>query len=287
MTRRKLFHLFLGTTLAAGMVSATAVAGETYDRIKKTGVINMGFANEAPYSYKEPDGSLAGADYDLAREILTQIGVKKIDGVAMKFGSLIPGLKAKRFDIVVAGMYVRPARCKQVAFSEPNIQVPDALVVPKGNPKNLHSYDDVIKSGAVVAGVQGGASVKNAVKAGIPKERVKEFPDFSELVGAVKSGRIDGAVQTAITAQKSVAADGGKNLERAWPWTPPVFDGKPAINYTAFGFRLEDQDLRADFNKAYMAFRNSAAHVAIMEKYGLSKGEIPPESVTTANLCSP
>lgn len=287
MTRTKLFHLFLGTALAAGMVSATALAGETYDRIKKTGVIKMGFANEAPWSYKNPDGSYAGVDYDVALVVLKKMGVKKVEGVLMKFGSLIPGIKAKRFDIVVAGMYARPARCKQVGFSEPTVRVMDGLVVLKGNPKNLHSFDDVIKSGAVIAGVQGGASVKNARKAGVPKERVKELPNYSELIGSVKSGRIDASVTTAITANRAVAADGGKNLELAWPWTPPIFDGKPAINYTAFGFHLDDDDLRADFNKAYMAFKNSPEHIAIMEKYELSKNEIPPDNVTMAKICNP
>ena len=43
-----------------------------------------------------------------------KIGVTKFDGVIVNFGSLIPGLTANRFDVVVAGMAIRPERCAQI-----------------------------------------------------------------------------------------------------------------------------------------------------------------------------
>ena len=38
-----------------------------------------------------------------------RIGVKEFDGVLTPFGSLIPGLKAERFDIIAAGLYIQGA----------------------------------------------------------------------------------------------------------------------------------------------------------------------------------
>ena len=34
------------------------------------------------------------------------MGINQVEGVLTEFGSLIPGLQARRFDIIAAGMYV-------------------------------------------------------------------------------------------------------------------------------------------------------------------------------------
>ena len=48
--------------------------------------------------------TIAGADYDIAKVIMTRLGVDKFEGVFVNFSSLLPGLLAKRFDIVAAGL---------------------------------------------------------------------------------------------------------------------------------------------------------------------------------------
>ncbi|MCH5710081.1 transporter substrate-binding domain-containing protein, partial [Salmonella enterica] len=92
-------------------------------------------------------------------------------GVLTEFGSLIPGLQAKRFDIIAAGMYVTPERCGQVAFSNPTYGVGQAFLVKQGNPKNLHSYEDVVKNpdaklGVVVGAIEAEYASKVKVPAG-------------------------------------------------------------------------------------------------------------------------
>src|SRR2546429_9669343 len=101
------------------------------------------------------------------------------------FGSLIPGLQANRFDVVVAGFYIRPARCEQVAFSEPTIAVGDAVIVKAGNPKRINSYKSVVDNSSIkLAGVVGAATAKNAIAAGVPEDRVIMFPDYVSQVAA-------------------------------------------------------------------------------------------------------
>src|SRR5262249_39757094 len=151
-----------------GAVIVTAIVGQasaetTLERAKSEGVVRIGFSNESPWSFSQTDGSIAGADYDIVVALMNRIGIKTVDGVLVKFGSLIPGLKAKRFDLVVSGMYIRPARCEEIAFSEPIFQTGEILIVKKGNPLNLHSFADVAKNPKLkVSGVQGGATIKNA-----------------------------------------------------------------------------------------------------------------------------
>ena len=60
--------------------------------------------------------------------MFAKLGVKKVDAVLTEWGALIPGLKAGRFDVIAAGMYITPERCKQVAFADPQNQIPDTLL---------------------------------------------------------------------------------------------------------------------------------------------------------------
>lgn len=270
----------------SAIFASTASAGETLDRIKQGGTLYIGFANEAPYAYRAPNGDIQGVVYDVGKAVFESIGVKEFDGVIVKFGSLIPGLTAKRFDVVVAGMAVRPDRCKQVAFSEPDMMFGDTLLVPVGNPKGLNSFDDVIKKGAKLAILQGGAAAKDVRTIGVPNTQINEFPDFSETIGALKAKRVDATMMTVTAAAKTVTEDGGKNFEMATPFKTMVLNGKPNVHFSAYGFRKEDGDLVEAYNKAFLKFRGSPEHLAILKKYGLSANELPTAAVTTASLCS-
>lgn len=281
----KVLGLLVGTALGVMVTSAGAFAGETFDRIKQGGTLYIGFANEAPYAYRGPSGDIEGVAYDVSKAIFDKIGVKEFDGVIVRFGSLIPGLTANRYDVVVAGMAIRPERCEQIAFSEPDMMFGDTLLVPKGNPKGLNSFDDVVASGAKIAVLQGGAASKMVRAVGVPESQISEFPDFAETVGALKSGRVDATVMTVTTAAKTETEDGGANVEAVDTFTTAIVDGKPQVHFSGFGFRKDDADLVQAFNAAFLEFRGSPEHIAILEKYGLTAAQLPPTDMTTASLC--
>ena len=123
--------------LLFAVATAPAHADDALAKLKASKTVRIGFANEAPFSFQQPDSSIAGADFDTAKVIMTRLGIDKFDGVLVNFSSLLPGLLAKRFDIVAAGLFIRKDRCAQVLFSEPNITVSDTAVVKKGNPKKF------------------------------------------------------------------------------------------------------------------------------------------------------
>jgi polar amino acid transport system substrate-binding protein len=266
----------------------TAVQAQgTFERIKKDGVVRIGFANEAPWSFAQSDGTIAGADYELASLIFSKLGVGSLEGVITKFGSLIPGLKANRFDVVVAGFYIRPARCEQVAFSEPTVAVGDAIIVKAGNPKKISSYKSIIADPSLkLGGVVGAATAQNAKNAGVPDSQLVMFPDFVSAISALKASRVDGALQTAITAQATVKSSNDPTIERALPFEQAVINGKPTLNYAGFAFRPEDQDLVSAFNAELAKSLGGPEHLKILQKYSISPNEIP-KGVTTESLCKP
>src|SRR5436190_7961913 len=277
---RAIFSNILIGLLLLG-AGTTVHAQGTLDRIKKEGVVRIGFVNEAPWSFAQSDVTIAGADYDLATLVFNNLGVANLEGVLTKFGALIPGLKASRFDIVVAGFYIRPARCEQVAFSEPTVGVGDAIVVKAGNPKKISSYKSVIADPNIkLGGVVGAATAQNAKNAGVPDSQLTMFPDFVSAISALKAGRVDGALQTAITAQTTVKSSNDPTIERALPFEQAVINGKPTINYAGFAFRPEDKDLLAAVNAELAKALGSPEHLKILEKYSISANEIS-KGVTT------
>src|SRR6218665_3671516 len=106
--------------MVAGRLQASAASAETtLQRIVRTSEGRIGYANENPFAYTTPDGVVTGESPEIARKVFATLGVKKVDAVLTEWGALIPGLRAGRFDVIAAGMYVTPGRCKQVAFADP------------------------------------------------------------------------------------------------------------------------------------------------------------------------
>jgi ABC-type amino acid transport substrate-binding protein len=161
-----------------------------------------------PYAYADEKGVLTGADAVIARMVVQKMGIKEMDGVLTEFASLIPGLKASRFDIVLA-MFVNPQRCAQVAFSEPIYRVGQGIIVRSGNPKKIRNYGDLIKQKDVKIAVMAGAVQTNILKKlGVPESRIVSFPDGPSAIAAVSAGRADVFTISDLPARRLLAAAG-------------------------------------------------------------------------------
>ncbi|MEI2415001.1 ectoine/hydroxyectoine ABC transporter substrate-binding protein EhuB [Orrella sp. JC864] len=258
----------------------------TLERVKVSGTVRIGYANEAPYAYLDSaTNEVTGEAVEIARVVLKRMGVEKIEGVLTEFGSLIPGLQANRFDIVAAGMYVTPERCKQVLFSNPTYGVGEGFLVQKGNPKGLHSYDDVKNDASARLGVVVGAiEAEYAQKVGIPSSQVVVFPDAVSALAGVEGGRADAYAATALTINDLMTKVTNQNLEKAEPFTDPVIDGQDVRGYGAFAFRQSDTDFAQAFDRELAEFIGSPEHAKLVEPFGFTKSELPGD-VTASQLC--
>jgi polar amino acid transport system substrate-binding protein len=272
---------------AAGCGRSASDAASTLERIRESGRVRIGYANEAPYAYRDSaSGRLTGEAPEIARVLLADLGVTEVEGVLTEFGSLIPGLKAGRFDLIAAGMYIKPERCREIAFSDPTYAIGEAFAVRQGNPKGLHSYEDVAAHPDATLGVVAGAVERGYARAiGIPDERIKIFPDAPSALAGVRAGRVDAYGGTSLTVRDLLSKDGSGRLERADPFTDPVIDGESIRGYGAFGFRQEDQALRAAFNERLDAFIGSPEHLALVDPFGFTERELPGD-VTAEELCA-
>lgn len=262
-------------------------AGEsTLERVRRTGVVRVGYANEAPYAYLDSaTDRLTGEAPEIARAVLGRMGVPEIEGVLTEFGALIPGLKAGRFDVIAAGMYITPARCREVDFSDPTYCIGEGYLVKAGNPRGLHSYDDARENGEVRIGVVAGAvELGYAEAVGIPRDRIVVFPDAPSAVAGVQSGRVDAYAGTMLTVRDMLAKADDPELEVAEPFSNPVIDGKTTRGCGAFGFRPGDDAFREAFEEQLHGFLGSPEHLDLVRPFGFTEADLPG-GATAAGLC--
>ncbi|ERH52490.1 amino acid ABC transporter substrate-binding protein [Ectopseudomonas chengduensis] len=269
-------RLALACTLLTGL--AAGAQASTLDKVKDSSSVRIGYANETPFAYTALDGSVTGESPEIVKKIFERMGVEKINPVLTEWGSLIPGLRASRFDLIAAGMYITPERCKQVLFTDPHYQLPDTLLVKTGNPKGLHSYEDIAKSGAKVAIMSGTVNLGYARSAGITDDQILQVPDTTAQLQAVRAGRADAAVGTQLT-MKGLADKGGDSVEAI-----AEFKDDPAhTGYGALAFRPEDRELRDAVNAELKKWLGSEEHLATVGPFGFDQSNITDK--TAAELC--
>lgn len=247
--------------------------------------ITVGMADGPPYSYRDKDGKILGYSPDVVRAALEPLGVK-LDFVIADFGALIPGLLVGRFDMIAAGVAITPARCQQVSFSEPDLAVGDGLLVPKGNPHNLHGYTDFAKQPDVkLGGGRGTQNSKNALAAGVPPDQLVYFPTNQAMISALLAGRVDAATVSAPVAATVASDENVKGIERALPFEAlKLPDGRPAQMYTATVFRKDEGDLRDTLNGGLDKLKRDGALQAILTRYDFTTAEFPP-AISAADVC--
>lgn len=260
---------------------ATTAGAETLTESAAANGIRVAYFNYAPFAYVADDGSVIGTDVEILEAVLGKMGVEVADAVATDWGALIPGLKAGRYDVVAAGMFVTPARCAEVAFSEPTFGIRATLVVPAGNPKGISRYEDILEQGATLAAVSGTAQVAAALDLGIARENVQEYPDAPTALAAVRAGRADAFGVDAPSARQIIESQPSADFEMVEPFAE--IGGKTAVDHGAFAFRQEDRAFVEQFNVAMRDFIGGADYVSINETHGMTAQEAPVLSV--AELC--
>ncbi|MEU9860464.1 ectoine/hydroxyectoine ABC transporter substrate-binding protein EhuB [Streptomyces sp. NPDC047971] len=281
LIRRRTMLWGTAAAAATGAVGCARVAsGDTLGRLRSQDTVRLGIAGEVPYGYVDEQGAFTGEAPELARVIFGRLGITRVQPVATDFASLIPGLNSQQFDVVSAGMYINKERCAQVLFADPEYQMLDSFIVPKGNPKNIRSYEDAVRAGARFATGSGYAQIAYAVAAGYAEKDIVILQDQVAGLNAVESGRVDVFAGTALTA-RSVVRKSSK-AEATEPFAA-VVDGKKKIDGGGFAFRPTDTALRDAFNSELHRMKKSGELFRILRRFGFTEAEMT--TMTAEELC--
>lgn len=277
--RTVLQGLGVGAVVAATGAKAFAAEG-TLERAKASGKLVVGIANERPYGFVDTDGSLKGAIPEVLLAALASQGVKQLEAQIVDFNALIPGLNAGRFDVIGAGMYIRPARCEAIAFSNPITQTGGGLVVRKDAPISAKSLADLGKDNNLKIGTQSGSSqVEELTKAGVPRDRMVLFARVDEAVSGLQAKRCDVIYFPALQVNEILATFKSTDIAR-------VEGFETDLNYQALGLRKEDESLRAAINEGISKMIADGSLLKIISAYGYGEREIPNVAMTADKLCA-
>lgn len=274
------------TGLVAGCGTSSKKGGDAFSVIKREKRVRIGTANFKPYSYSLPDGSLKGFVIEVISAALAPAGVTKVQPIWVgDTSAYIPGLNANKYDIIANGMYIKPERCAQVAFTNPFYRAGMGMLVHKGNPKGIHSVKDIAdKSNVKVATLTGTTQVKDLEGAKVPNGRVSLFPQDLGALRALKDKRVDALYLPQPEAAGLLIEY--PELEMAAPYqqlTNPKTN-QPAFNHGALAIRKKDSELAKYLNERLAAMQQDGTIKKIFEQNRLTAENLN-DGKLASNLC--
>jgi polar amino acid transport system substrate-binding protein len=232
--------------------------------------ITVAYMEEPPFYFSGADGSVNGADVEVAEFVLRAIGYTQINYQLTTFGQIMPGLAAGKWNMNVP-IFVTPERSKIVDFSLPVWANGDGFIVAAGNPKGLDSYSAVARREDTKLGVMPATIQLDAARSsGVLDSQIQQFERQEDALEALVAGKIDAYAGTAlgnrIVAQQ-IGVDRVTDVPHKLVSTPPV---------GAFAFAKQDVALRSAFNEELRRFLGSEPHRQMVSKYGFTNQEIDP-----------
>lgn len=264
----KVTRLLSASALAVIATSAVSVgnvqAEGTLERLQKAGTVKIAIANEPPYSAIDGDGNVTGAAPDVAKAVFKELGINNVEPVIVDYGAMIPGLMAKRFDVVAAGLYIKPERCNAILFSQPDVCDAEAFAIKGENPKNISDYKSLADNGAIVGVCGGCAEEKYALKAGVKRENIVVVPDGAAGMKMLQSGRIDALALAGLVISDLLRKAQDSKLDIIYP----VADAPQSC--AGAGFRKADKAFRDAYDVALAKIKKDGSFGKITDNYGFA-----------------
>ncbi|GGY45361.1 amino acid ABC transporter substrate-binding protein [Bacterioplanes sanyensis] len=238
---------------AAGIALATLAAAPVTLAADKIRIATEGAY--APFNMVDSDGNLIGFDVDIANALCEQMEVE-CEIVAQDWDGIIPGLRARKYDAIIASMSITEERLRVVDFSEKYYS--NVLAFVAGKDKNL----DVSKKGlnGLVVGAQ------RATIAGQMLEdkysdvvTVKLYDTQDNAYLDLASGRLDALLSDKFPAYDWLRTDDGQGFE---------FKGEDLDINDEIGIAVrKGDDLKDDFSAAIKAIVANGKYEEINKKY--------------------
>jgi len=229
--------------------------------------ITLGFSNNPPEAWlDETNKQPNGIDWDINKAALDWMGVKTIKVEWMPWESQIPALLSKRTDVIAGNIHHTAERDKVISFSGPAYWYGPVIVVAKGNPLGVKSYDDL--KGKTVGAISGSAAEFYLRKIGVTPTPFKA--EIEELQ-SLNQGRLQAVLEDDLVYLEFVKSNPTNNLEPLWAIAAPadIINGG-GYGMARYAMRKEDCTLRSAYTQALAEMRANGQVSYILKKYGLS-----------------
>lgn len=216
------------------------------------------FATEAsypPFESMDANNQIVGFDVDLANALC-----KEIDATCtfsnQSFDSLIPSLKFRRVDAVMAGMDITPEREKQVLFTTPYYDNSALFIGQQGKVASI----DALKGKKV--GVQNGTTHQKFIMDKHPEINTVPYDSYQNAKLDLQNGRID-----AVFGDSAVVAEWLKANDKLAPIGDKVTDKGYFGTGLGIALRQGNTELQQKFNTALEKVKKDGTYQTIYSKW--------------------
>lgn len=177
----------LAAPLWAKNIRQDLVKAGTLEHVIAKNKLRIGFSTFVPWAMKDKKGGYTGYEIDVARQLAADMGVEAVF-VPTKWSGIIPALLTGKFDIIIGGMGITPARNLKVNFSEPyefsgmSIVANSKIAAGKARLEDFNSADVTI-----VARI--GTTAASAAKKYLPNAKLRLFDDEGQALQEVLNKR--------------------------------------------------------------------------------------------------
>lgn len=181
---------FLAACLTAFtlLASSSALATEksTLSEIKERGTLRVGLSTFVPWAMRDKQGELIGFEVDVARRLAEDANLK-VEFIPTAWDGIIPALLAGKFDVIIGGMSITPARNLSVLFTTPYAHSGVQLAANKETAADKTTIKDFNKRRVTLAVRRGAFTVQTAKKY-FPKAKLRQFDDDAQAFQEVLNG---------------------------------------------------------------------------------------------------
>ncbi len=266
-TRRGALKLGLAGLASASLVKSVAPAlADTLGDNKTRGEMVVATEMQFPPFDISDNGVYKGVDRELIDAVAKELGVK-VSYLDLPWTSVLPGLEAKKFDLVIAPVTITKERLKHYAFTVP-IADATAALMKRANDKSITKPEDI--AGKTVGGQKGTSQLAQLKEfsAKLPKPvEVKEYVDNNQSYADLATGRIDASVNSLPNLAYAAA-----QRPDAFAVVLPAF-GQPT--YFSWVGRLDDQSLIDAVNAALVKLDGDGTMAKIQKEWFGQSIELP------------
>lgn len=169
---------------AACLQPAQAQQENMVDTIKSRGKLLVGFSSFVPWAMRDKQGQWVGFEVDVATKLAKDMGVQ-VELIPTAWDAIIPSLIAKKYDIIIGGMSITPARQEQIDFTAPYSNSGQGLAASKQLASKLKWPDDYNNTNITFTCRRGVLGCK-VIEEKFPKATLRQFDDdavaFQEVI---------------------------------------------------------------------------------------------------------
>jgi arginine/ornithine transport system substrate-binding protein len=213
-----------------------------------------------PFTYKA-EGKPVGFDVDIASALCEQIK-RKCVFVEQGWDSMIPGLMARKYDVIISSMSITEDRLKQIDFTDKYYNTPSRVVVKKDVKYTGPTSIKGKKIGVLKASTQEKYALGELKPAGVD---VVSYEAQDQVYLDIKAGRLDGTVADHVEVTGGfLSKPEGKDYELKGDelYIPKYFGIGAGI-----GLRKGQDALKGELNAAIKAIRANGVYKKINDKY--------------------